>query len=112
MIKKILAGAAVAALIAAGAIVAGAGSETADGQSVTEIRVAFNQNEQHPQYLAMKELGEKFEEATDGRYHMTIYANGVLGEQGAMAELIRTAPCRWQSFPAAYPKATTETLRL
>ena len=59
-------------------------------QEVTEIRVAFNQNEQHPQYLAMQELGEKFEEATNGRYHMTIYPNGVLGEQGAMAEFIRT----------------------
>lgn len=44
-------------------------------QEVTEIRVAFNQNEQHPQYLAMQELGEKFEQATNGRYHMTIYTN-------------------------------------
>ena len=38
----------------------------------------------------MKELGEKFEKATNGRYKMTIYANGVLGEQGSMAEFIRT----------------------
>ena len=53
---------------------------------MTEIRVAFNQNENHPQYRAMKAFGEKFEKETKGRYHVTIYPNGVLGEQGAMAE--------------------------
>lgn len=68
----------------------GCGSKSADGQEVKVIRVAFNQNENHPQYKAMKELGEKFEKATNGRYKMTIYANGVLGEQGSMAEFIRT----------------------
>ena len=56
----------------------GCGSKSADGQEVKVIRVAFNQNENHPQYKAMKELGEKFEKATNGRYKMTIYANGVL----------------------------------
>lgn len=71
---------------------------------VTEIRVAFNQNENHPQYLAMKELGEKFEEATDGRYKMTIYPNGVLGEQGAMAEFIRTGALQMAIVPCTVPE--------
>lgn len=43
----------------------GCGSKSADGQEVKIIRVAFNQNENHPQYKAMKELGEKFEKATE-----------------------------------------------
>lgn len=73
-------------------------------QEVTEIRVAFNQNEQHPQYLAMQELGEKFEEATNGRYHMTIYPNGVLGEQGAMAEFIRTGALQMAIVPCSVPE--------
>ncbi len=30
---------------------------TADGHEVKIIRVAFNQNEDHPQYKAMRELG-------------------------------------------------------
>lgn len=72
--------------------------------NVTEIRVAFNQNEQHPQYLAMSELGKKFEEATNGRYHMTIYANGVLGEQGAMAEFIRTGALQMAIVPCSVPE--------
>ena len=78
--------------------------ETADGKDVTVIRVAFNQNEQHPQYLAMKELGEKFEEATNGRYTMTIYPNGVLGEQSAMAEFIRTGALQMAIVPCSVPE--------
>lgn len=77
---------------------------SSDSGNVTEIRVAFNQNEQHPQYLAMKELGEKFEQATNGRYHMTIYANGVLGEQGAMAEFIRTGALQMAIVPCSVPE--------
>ena len=73
-------------------------------QKVTEIRVAFNQNENHPQYLAMKHFGEKFEEATEGRYHMTIYPNGVLGEQGAMAEFIRTGALQMAIVPCSVPE--------
>lgn len=73
-------------------------------QEVTEIRVAFNQNEQHPQYLAMQELGEKFEQATNGRYHMTIYPNGVLGEQGSMAEFIRTGALQMAIVPCSVPE--------
>ncbi len=76
----------------------------AGAQDVTEIRVAFNQNEQHPQYLAMKELGEKFEQATNGRYHMTIYPNGVLGEQSAMAEFIRTGALQMAIVPCSVPE--------
>lgn len=68
------------------------------------IRVAFNQNEEHPQYKAMKELGEKFKEATDGRYEMVIYPNGVLGEQGSMAEFIRTGALEMAIVPCSVPE--------
>lgn len=104
MLKKIVACLSIIGFIAVIVILATSGTKTADGQDVTEIRVAFNQNEQHPQYLAMKELGEKFEEATNGRYHMTIYANGVLGEQGAMAELIRTGALQMAIVPCSVPE--------
>lgn len=104
MLKKIVACLSIIGFIAVIVILATSGTKTADGQDVTEIRVAFNQNEQHPQYLAMKELGEKFEEATNGRYHTTIYANGVLGEQGAMAELIRTGALQMAIVPCSVPE--------
>jgi tripartite ATP-independent transporter DctP family solute receptor len=82
----------------------GCSTNSADGQEVKIIRVAFNQNENHPQYKAMKELGEKFEQATNGRYKMNIYANGVLGEQGSMAEFIRTGALDMAIVPCSVPE--------
>lgn len=90
-----------ASVCAAGMLTAcGAGADS----GVTEIRVAFNQNENHPQYKAMERLGEEFEKATDGRYHMTIYPNGVLGEQGSMAEFIRTGALQMAIVPCSVPE--------
>lgn len=79
-------------------------AESADNKETKIIRVAFNQNEEHPQYKAMKELGEKFEQATDGRYQMVIYPNGVLGEQGSMAEFIRTGALEMAIVPCSVPE--------
>ena len=56
MFKKILLA---AGLLCLTGMLSACGGQTE--QKVTEIRVAFNQNENHPQYLAMKDFGEKFE---------------------------------------------------
>lgn len=106
MLKKILP--AVLCVLLFGMMISGCTSDSGSSGDVTEIRVAFNQNEQHPQYLAMQSLGEKFEEATNGRYHMTIYANGVLGEQGAMAEFIRTGALQMAIVPCSVPEGYDE----
>lgn len=82
----------------------GSVDKSADNQETKIIRVAFNQNEEHPQYKAMKELGDKFEEATNGRYKMVIYPNGVLGEQGSMAEFIRTGALEMAIVPCSVPE--------
>lgn len=82
----------------------GSVDKNADNQETKIIRVAFNQNEEHPQYKAMKELGDKFEEATNGRYKMVIYPNGVLGEQGSMAEFIRTGALEMAIVPCSVPE--------
>lgn len=54
------------------------------------ITVAFNQSENHPQYQALKELGEAFKEATDGRYEFDIQANAVLGDQKSTLESVQS----------------------
>ncbi len=77
---------------------------SADNQETKIIRVAFNQNEEHPQYKAMRKLGDDFEKATNGRYKMVIYANGVLGEQGSMAEFIRTGALEMAMVPCSVPE--------
>lgn len=102
MIKKRLA--AICMAVAMLGILSGCGTS---GEAKTEtkiIRVAFNQSETHPQYLAMKELGEEFKEKTDGRYEMLIYPNGVLGEQGAMAEFVRTGALQMAIVPCSVPE--------
>jgi len=82
----------------------GCNQAQATGNETKIIRVAFNQNEEHPQYKAMKELGEKFKEETGGRYEMVIYPNGVLGEQNSMAEFIRTGALEMAIVPCSVPE--------
>lgn len=73
-----------AVLIAGAGVVAlsacGSGGEGGEG-STTTLRLAFNQTEDHPEYVAAQHLGEKLEEATDGRYTIEVYANETLGTQ-------------------------------
>ncbi|MDV7104675.1 TRAP transporter substrate-binding protein [Vibrio sp. TH_r3] len=58
--------------------------------AATEIKAAFNQSDQHPQYLALEKFGKQLESATDGRYKVTIYPNAVLGDQRASLELVQS----------------------
>ncbi|MET0932840.1 MAG: TRAP transporter substrate-binding protein [Mycetocola sp.] len=54
------------------------------------FRVAFNQNESHPQAQAILELSDKLEEATDGEYSLELYADGTLGAQEATIEQVQS----------------------
>lgn len=58
-----------------------AGTGGGGGGEKTVFRLAFNQTEQHPQYIAAENLGKKLSEATDGRYSIEVYANETLGTQ-------------------------------
>ena len=73
-------------------------------EDTTIIRVAFNQAENHPEYLAIKEFGEKFSEATNGRYEVQIYPNAVLGDQGAVTEMVRTGALQMAIVPVSVPE--------
>lgn len=71
---------------------------------VKTIRVSFNQNTEHPQYLAMKKFGEEFEKETNGRYKVKIYPNGVLGSQNNTVEFIRTGALQMAIVPSSSPE--------
>lgn len=58
-----------------------ANNGSAGGGEKTVFRLAFNQTEQHPQYIAAENLGKKLSDATDGRYSIEVYANETLGTQ-------------------------------
>ncbi|MBZ2199637.1 TRAP transporter substrate-binding protein [Occultella gossypii] len=92
--KKVLATAAAALTITLGLAACGSGGgidggdgDGADGGDIdvtsadTVWRLAFNQTEEHPQFIAAVELGEALYEATDGRYGIEVYANELLGTQ-------------------------------
>ncbi|WP_336045738.1 TRAP transporter substrate-binding protein [Solibacillus ferritrahens] len=70
----------------------GSGSVTVSGESgKTEVlKLAFNQPDNHPQYKAMKEFGEKFNERTNGAYSVEIFPNELLGAQRETIELVQT----------------------
>ncbi len=57
--------------------------------AATEIKVAFNQSDKHPQYLALQDFGSKLSAQTDGRYKLTVYPNELLGDQRAALELVQ-----------------------
>jgi len=59
--------------------------------AASEIKVAFNQSDKNPQFLALKDFGEKFTEATDGRYTFNIFPNELLGDQRASLELVQNS---------------------
>ncbi len=62
------------------------GSGSAGGGTTTVFKLAFNQTEEHPQYKAAVDLGEKLEEATDGRYSIKVYPNEQLGTQSDVVQ--------------------------
>lgn len=55
---------------------------TCTGETAKKVfKLAFNQTEQHPQYIAAKNLGDKLAKATECRYGIKPYANEQLGSQ-------------------------------
>lgn len=97
------------ALLAAAALSAGgltACSPLQEEETKTQIiRVAFNQPETHPEYLALADFGEKFSAATNGRYEVQIYPNAVLGDQGPVTEMVRTGALQLAVVPVSVPES-------
>lgn len=63
----------------------GAGAPEAE----TVFKVAFNQNADQPEAVAMTHLGERLAERTDGRYSLEVFPNETLGAQKDTVELVQ-----------------------
>lgn len=70
-------------------VLAGCGGSSTNGEGTQKITIAFNQSESHPQYIALSEFAEKFEEQTEGRYEIDIQANEILGSQKETLEMVQ-----------------------
>ena len=58
-------------------------------EAETVYRVAFNQPESHPQYVALTRLGERMQEATGGACALEVFPNESLGPQADTIELVQ-----------------------
>lgn len=58
-------------------------------EAETVYRVAFNQPETHPQYVALTHLGERMRDATDGACALEVFPNESLGPQADTIELVQ-----------------------
>jgi tripartite ATP-independent transporter DctP family solute receptor len=47
----------------------------------TTMKLALNQTEEHPSYIALQAFGERLTEATDGRWNIEVHPNSTLGDQ-------------------------------
>lgn len=81
-LKTCAAGVLALALAACG----GAAETTEVGDAQVVFKLAFNQTEEHPQYLAGVELGRLLAEETDGRYTIEVYPNDQLGGQADVVQ--------------------------
>lgn len=85
-----------AAATAAGLVLAGCGGggdDTASaggdgGGESTTLRLALNQTEQHPSFVALDNFGKRLSEATDERLTIDVYPNETLGAQQEALQLV------------------------
>lgn len=65
------------------------GSESGDGGGDGKtLKLALNQSEEHPSFIALEAFGEELSEATDGRWDIQVYPNETLGAQDETIQLV------------------------
>jgi tripartite ATP-independent transporter DctP family solute receptor len=61
-----------------------------EGGGDTALRVAFNQDINHPQAQALLQLSDELKAQTDGRYSLELYTDETLGDQAATIEQVQS----------------------
>ena len=61
-----------------------------DEGKTTYIKLALNQAETHPSYIALDNLSSRFEEATDGRWKIEVFPNEQLGSQQEVLQFVKS----------------------
>lgn len=80
--------------------------------AATDIKIAFNQSDNHPQYLALKEFGKQLHEQTDGRYDVNIFPNELLGDQRAALELLQSGAIQMATVAAPLVENYDKSFRI
>lgn len=80
--------------------------------AATEIKIAFNQSDNHPQYEALEIFGKQVAEQTDGRYEVKIFPNELLGDQRAALELLQNGAIQMATVAAPLVENYDKTFRV
>lgn len=65
-------------------------SRVGEEGKTTWVKLALNQTETHPSYIALDHLSERFEERTDGRWKIDVYPNEQLGSQQEVLQFVKS----------------------
>lgn len=95
--RVVSATAAMGAVLALAACSAGSGAPATGGDSTadsggpaeTVFKLAFNQQPNHPQFIALDAMGDRLKERTDGKYDIEVFPNETLGAQKETIELVK-----------------------
>lgn len=79
---------AVAAVAALALAACGGGSDASGGGETKTLKLALNQTEQHPSFIALKNFGDRLKESTNGRLAIQVYPNETLGAQQETLQLV------------------------
>ncbi|MGA4506967.1 TRAP transporter substrate-binding protein [Propionibacteriaceae bacterium G1746] len=83
--------AAVAATAIASLVLAGCGGGDAGSSAENyTIKIALNQTETHPSFIALDAFGKKLKEDTNGRWNLQVYPNSQLGDQKEYLQSVST----------------------
>lgn len=79
---------AVVASLTIAACGSGDGDAGSGGGASKTLRLALNQTEQHPSYIALKNFGTRLKASTGGRLDIQVYPNETLGAQQEALQLV------------------------
>ena len=100
--------AAIGAVLALTACGGGNGTSTAGSTSsgdtgstaTTTFKLAFNQQPNHPQFVALDAMGDRIKERTDGAYDIEVFPNETLGAQKETIELVQSGAIEFSMVAA------------
>lgn len=68
----------------------GSSTTTEPAKNAVKLEIAFNQKENHPQYIALEAFGKALEERTNGAYTVEVFPSELLGAQKETLEMVQS----------------------
>lgn len=66
----------------------GSTGDAAENVAPTTMKLALNQTEEHPSFIALEGFGECLTDGTEGRWNVEVYPNSTLGDQAEYVQSV------------------------